>query len=225
MVVGFPGSAGASPVVLPLHLPGVSALVVAERAAHHRYQRTALDLARPNCNDVGSRRSAGGLRTPPPTRSTRELTLPHAGESCKMKRSEALRALQRTEPTDQATAIRQEPVPGRAGGDPGGGARQPRLPARAVRVIKDSDAHVRFTFHHARSGLLVDLRLHRRRPGHGVRGGAGRTGPGAGEPPWLSALPRMGQSSSTDHCGWAETVAYRHCFRPSHACRTEFCRN
>ena len=68
-------------------------------------------------------------------------------------------------------------------------------------VIKDSDAHVRFTFltgiskfskvnlfsqlkqphrHHPRPRLLVDLRLHGGRPGHGVRGGAGRTGPGAG---------------------------------------------
>ena len=91
--------------------------------------------------------------------------------------------------------------PGRAGGEAGGGARQPRLPARAVRGdqgqrrargIHVPDRHQQvlegeplFAIEQphrpdAGSGLFVDLRVHRGRPGHGVRAGAGRAGPGAG---------------------------------------------
>ena len=90
--------------------------------------------------------------------------------------------------------------PGHAGGARGG-ARQPRLPARPVRgdqgqrrprAVHVPDRHQQVLEgepvfpteqphrHHARSRLLVDLRVYRGRSGRGVRSGAGRAGPGAG---------------------------------------------
>ena len=91
--------------------------------------------------------------------------------------------------------------PGPAGGEAGGGARQPRLPARIVRsdqglrrargvhvpdrhqqVLEGEPVLATEQPHRpdAGSGLFVDLRLHGGRPGDGVRAGAGRAGPGAG---------------------------------------------
>ena len=98
--------------------------------------------------------------------------------------------------------------PGRIGGA-GGGAREPRLPARAVRgdqgLRRARAVHVPHRHQQVLEGepvlaveqshrpyvgsaLLVNLRLYGRGSGHGVRGGTGRAGPGT-DPRVVQRLP------------------------------------
>ncbi len=121
--------------------------------------------------------------------------VPHGPGSAGLPAGSAARAV-RAAGGGAGRRVRQAD-PGRAGTQ-GDGARQPPLPARAVRDHQDLRRVHRVHAadrgeqvlqgqrllrpqqsqgHHPVAALLGDLRLHRGRPGHGVRAGVGRAGP------------------------------------------------